>query len=254
MHPLAFQFGPFSIHWYGVLVAIGFLAGLWTAGRRAPLSGIPSEKVLDIGPWLIVGAIVGARTLYVISYWDQEFARAPLGEVFMVQKGGLVYYGGLIGASLAYLVYAKVKKLPLWKVADILAPSIALGYVFGRFGCLMNGCCYGRPCDLPWAIRFPETGPNHGQPVHPTQVYDSLLNAMLYLLLAWLYRRKKFDGQIFSFYLIGFALTRSTVEMFRGDYPAYYAGWITPAHLVSAGIMVTGLILLRILPKPPKAA
>ena len=99
MHPLAFQLGPLSIHWYGVLVAIGFLAGLWTAGRRAPRSGIASEKILDLGPWLIVGAIVGARTLYVVSYWDQEFARAPFTEIFMVQKGGLVYYGGLIGSS-----------------------------------------------------------------------------------------------------------------------------------------------------------
>jgi phosphatidylglycerol:prolipoprotein diacylglycerol transferase len=254
MHPLAFQIGPLSIHWYGVLVALGFLAGLWTAGRRAPLSGIAAEKVLDLGPWLIIGAIVGARILHVISYWDQEYARAPFTEIFMIQKGGLVYYGGLIGASLAYIIYALLRKLPMWKVADILAPSVALGYVFGRLGCLMNGCCFGRACDLPWAIRFPEANPTHGQPVHPTQIYDSLLNVVLYLALAWLYRKKKFDGQVFSCYLIGYAITRSIVEMFRGDYPEYYAGWITPAHLVSAGILLTGLILLWLLPKPDKTA
>ena len=108
----------------------------------------------------------------------------------MVQHGGLVYYGGLIGASLACIIYSAWKKLPLWRLADILAPSIALGYVFGRFGCLMNGCCYGRPTTMPWGIRFPaghETYPNF---VHPTQIYDSLLNLGLYLFLAWLYRRK----------------------------------------------------------------
>jgi phosphatidylglycerol:prolipoprotein diacylglycerol transferase len=247
MHPLAFHLGPFTIHWYGVLVALGFLAGLWTAGRRAPLSGIAPEKILDVGPWLIVGAIVGARILYVISYWDEEFARAPITHIFMVQKGGLVYYGGLIGSSLAYIIYAVVRKLPFWRVADILAPSVALGYVFGRIGCLMNGCCFGRVCDLPWAVHFPEPHSTHGQAVHPTQIYDSLLNLLLYGVLAWLYRRKKFDGQVFGYYLVGFAITRSTVEVFRGDYSSYYAGWITPAHLLSVGILTTGLILLWIL-------
>jgi phosphatidylglycerol:prolipoprotein diacylglycerol transferase len=252
MHPVAFQLGPFTVHWYGVLVALGFLAGLWTAGCRAPLSGIASEKILDIGPWLIVGAIVGARVLYVISFWDEEFARAPITHVFMIQKGGLVYYGGLIGSSLAYIIYAVVRKLPFWRVADILAPSVALGYVFGRLGCLMNGCCYGKVCKLPWAVHFPETHSTHGQAVHPTQIYDSLLNLLLYAALAWLYRRKKFDGQVFGFYLVGFAITRSTVEFFRGDYPSYYAGWITPAHLVSVGTLLAGLILLWVLRKPAK--
>ena len=182
MHPIAFQLGPLSIHWYGVMVALGFLAGLWTAGRRGLRAGIAAEKIMDLGPWLIIGAIVGARTLYVISYWRESFAGKPIAEIFMVWKGGLVYYGGLIGASLACILYTRLKKLPLWKVADILAPSIALGYVFGRIGCLLNGCCYGRACNLPWAIRFPAGNPLNPPtyPVHPTEVYDSLLNLGLY--------------------------------------------------------------------------
>jgi len=155
--------------------------------------------------------------------------------MFMVWRGGLVYYGGLVGASLGFILYARLKKLPLWKGADILAPSIALGYVFGRIGCLMNGCCYGRVCELPWAIQFPNN-PMHGTssmlrvwlgatdrslPVHPTQIYESLLNLALYAGLAWLYRRKKFDGQVFATYLVCYAILRSFVEMFRGDYPEY---------------------------------
>jgi len=143
----------------------------------------------------------------------------PASEIFMIHHGGLVFYGGLLGASLAGIIYIRVRQLPLWKVADILAPSIALGYVFGRIGCLLNGCCYGRICDQPWAIRFPSEHGTHGQPVHPTQIYDSLLNLGLYLALAWLYRRKKFDGQVFAAYLMCYAVTRSFVEMFRGDYP-----------------------------------
>ncbi len=242
------------------MVALGFMAGLWTASRRGLREGIASEKILDLGPWLILGAILGARTLYVISYWNEEFAQRPM-EMFMIQKGGLVFYGGLVGSSLACIIYARVKKLPLWKFADVLAPSIALGYVFGRIGCLLNGCCYGRVCTLPWAIRYPNQSPvwqqhhnlglvgmdDPSEPVHPTQVYESLLNLAFYLGLAWLYRRKKFDGQVFGTYLVGYALLRSFVELFRGDYPQHYlGGWATPAHLISIGIIVAGTILLLI--------
>ena len=154
MHKIAFEFGPLTIHWYGVFVAAGFLVGLWTASRRGVRDNIAPEKIIDLGPWLILGAIIGARTLYVLSYWREEFASKPLWEVFMLKRGGLVFYGGLIGSSLAYLIHARIKRLPVWKVADILAPSIALGQAFGRFGCLMTGCCYGRPTKLPWGIRF----------------------------------------------------------------------------------------------------
>jgi phosphatidylglycerol:prolipoprotein diacylglycerol transferase len=249
VHPIAFDLGSLPIHWYGVMVALAFLAGLWTASRRAPLNGIPGEKIADLIPWLIVGGIAGARTVYVTTYWHEQFAGGPLSEIFMIQHGGLVYYGGLIGSTLACFIYVRVRKLPLWKVADILAPSIALGYVFGRIGCLLNGCCYGRACDLPWAIRFPEGHETHpvglpATPVHPTEIYDSLLNLGLYLALAWLYRRKKFDGQVFATYLIGYAATRSLVEMFRGDYtPAHIHGGLTPAHLIGIGIFAAGLVL-----------
>ncbi|MEY4916408.1 MAG: Phosphatidylglycerol--prolipoprotein diacylglyceryl transferase, partial [Verrucomicrobiota bacterium] len=142
MHPIAFQLGSLPVRWYGVMMALGFLAGLWTATRRA-------RRVK------MFGSIAGARTVYVTTYWKQEFASQPFSEIFMVQHGGLVFYGGLIGAALAGSGYLAWKKLPVWKIADILAPSIALGSVFGRIGCLMNGCCYGYPCDLPWAIHFP---------------------------------------------------------------------------------------------------
>lgn len=257
MQPIAFHLGNFAVHWYGVLMAAGFLLGLWTASRRGLLHGISMEQTLDIGPWLIVGAILGARSFYVVEYWDNLvrdplFPEAPWTEIFMVQRGGLVYYGGLAGASLACMIYVRWKKLSLWRMADVLAPSIALGYVFGRLGCLMNGCCFGRACQLPWAIRYPaghETHPANGSatPVHPTQIYDSLLSLGLYLGLAWLYRRKKFDGQIFAVYLMCYAVTRSIVETFRGDYTAAHLyGGLTPAHLVSIGILMAGVVLFAL--------
>jgi phosphatidylglycerol:prolipoprotein diacylglycerol transferase len=249
VHKIAFEFGALTVTWYGVFLACGFMAGLWTASRRALLQNIDPEAIMDLGPWLLAGAIIGARTLYVVSYWKESFAGQPLKEIFMVQHGGLVYYGGLIGSSLACILFAGLKKWPLWRLADILAPSIALGYFFGRWGCLMNGCCYGRPTALPWGIQFPpghETYPNY---VHPTQIYDSLLNLGLYGFLAWLFRHKKFDGQVFAVYLICYAVLRSFVEFFRGDYTAvHYWGGLTPAQLVSIGILLAGGALLWKLP------
>lgn len=247
MHPIAFNLGNFSVHWYGVMMALAFLAGLWTASRRGLRDGFAPEKILDLGPWLIVGTIIGARALYVATYWQESFASQPITEIFMIQHGGLVYYGGLVGASLGGILYSRLKKLPLWRLADALAPSIALGYVFGRIGCLLNGCCYGSVCDLPWAIHFPEGHETYPHGVHPTQIYDSLLNLVLYLALAWLYRRKKFDGQIFALYLMCYAVTRSIVETFRGDYDAAHRhSGLTPAHLVSIGIFAAGAILYAI--------
>jgi len=248
VHPIAIQLGSLTIHWYGVMMAVAFLAGLWTATRRARLVNISGERIADIVIWLLVGAILGARFVYVATYWKEEFADQPFSEIFMIQHGGLVYYGGLIGATIAGIIYLHWKKLPLWQTADVLAPSIALGSVFGRIGCLLNGCCYGRACSAPWAIHFPAEHPTGGAPVHPTEIYDALLNLILYFGLAWLFQHKKFQGQIFATYLIGYAICRSIVEYFRGDYSnLHYHLGLTPAQWVSVPIFVAGLFLAAIL-------
>ncbi len=266
VHKVAFYIGSYPVAWYGVLVAMAFLIGLWLAGRRGLRDGIPAEQIMDLGPWMILGTIIGARAFYVATYWKEAFAREPWYEIFMIQHGGLVFYGGFIGASIAVIAYLRWKHLPIWKFGDAIAPSIALGYVFGRLGCLMNGCCYGKPTNMPWAICFPkgfdEKGeprhPTRGEPVHPTQIYDSLLNLVFYLVLAWLYRRKKFDGQIFAIYLMGYAGLRSFVESFRGDYTSEHIhGILTPAQVVSLVIFSAGLLLYLIRmrrPTQPQAA
>ena len=246
MHPIAFQLGSFKIYWYGVMVALAFLAGLWTATRRARRENISSERIGDVVLWLMIGGILGARIVYVTTYWKDEFAGQPLSEIFMIQHGGLVYYGALIGSTIAGIIYIRWKKLPFWKTADVLAPSIALGNVFGRIGCLLNGCCYGRACSLPWAIRFPADNPLHPPttPVHPTEIYDALNNLIFYLLLAWLFRRKKFDGEVFITYLVGYAIIRTIMEYFRGDYPPDQIHFgLTPGDLISIPIFITGLVL-----------
>jgi phosphatidylglycerol---prolipoprotein diacylglyceryl transferase len=252
---IAFQIGNFPVYWYGIFVAAGFLAAFWTASKRAPLAGISSEVMAGLVPWIIVGAIIGARLLYVITYWQQDFAGKPFIEVFRI-RSGLVFYGGLIGASVATILYTRKHKLSLWKTADVAAPSIALGHVFGRLGCFMSGCCYGRSCDLPWAVRFPEDHWTAGAPVHPTQLYESGLNLLLFFGLAWLFRRRRFDGQVFATYLVAYAVLRAFVESFRGDYPSYLLGVLTPAQIVSVGILAAGLFLFWLLPRPaePKQA
>ena len=254
MHPIAFHLGPLTVHWYGVMIALAFLAGLWTATLRARREKIPAEKIADVTLWLMVGGIVGARFVYVTTYWREEFADQPFSEVFMIQHGGLVYYGGFLGAAATGIIYILWEKMPLWKTLDVLAPSVALGSVFGRIGCLLNGCCYGRPADLPWAITFTNpqahdlSGTPLDVPLHPTEIYDALLNFALYVFLAWLFRRKKFDGQIFATYLLCYAVTRSIVECFRGDYtnPHYHLG-LTPAQWIGVPIFITGLALAAVL-------
>lgn len=259
MKPILFDFGAFQLHSFGLLVALGFISGTWLAARRAKVAGIDPIAIQDIVfPWLLVGGLVGARILFVISYWDREFASRPLSEAFAIWKGGLVFYGGLIGATLAGIVGVRRRGLPLWKTADALTPGLVLGHVFGRLGCLLNGCCFGRTCELPWAIRFPADHSTRGLPVHPAQLYEALLNLALCGFLVWWHdRKKRFDGQVFALYLLTYAVIRTVSEYFRGDYavqstPA--AGVFTPGQSTSALILAAGIglwIALRRLPKVP---
>ena len=226
-------------------MATGFLLGFWAAARRAPKDGLSADAVTGVAPWLILGALIGARAFYVITQWEREFAGQPLMEILKV-RSGLVFYGGLIGASGGTLLYAWKRQVPLWKLADALAPSIALGHVFGRLGCLMTGCCYGRACGLPWALHFPKDHATAGVGVHPTQLYEASLNLLLWGFLEWFYTRKKFDGQIFGVYLISYAILRAFVESYRGDYSSYILNLLTPGQAISVAIFVGGLALLLI--------
>ncbi len=256
MHSVAFEALGYTIYWYGIFAAVAFLLGFYTAGQRAPRDGVSADFIMNLAPWIIGGAILGARLLYVTTYYQEEFANKPWYEMFLLRRSGLVFYGGLLGGSLATVIYCLKEKVPILKVADILAPSIPLGHVFGRVGCLMTGCCYGRPTDLPWGIHFPMDHWTHGVKVHPTQIYESALNALLFGCLIWFSRRKRFDGHVFAVYLICYALLRSLVERFRGDYPEDLRPWgglLTPGQWVSVGILAGGILLLCLLPKLAKA-
>ena len=248
MKPILFEIGSFQLHSFGLLVALGFIPGTWIASRRAGTVGLIPRSIHDlVFPWLLVGGLIGARILYVISYWDRDFAGKPLLEAIAIWRGGLVFYGGLIGATLAGLIGIHLKKLPLWKTIDCLAPGAALGHVFGRLACLLNGCCYGRTCDLPWAIHLPSDHASAGLPIHPAQLYEAALNLILCGVLVFCHARQRFlEGQIFALYLMIYAMVRTVSEFFRGDYAVQSApasGVFTPGQSTSAFIFVAGITL-----------
>ena len=217
MYPILIEFGFFKIFTYGLLVATGFLVAILLASSRAEKEELDSQKVLDLCFYVMVSALLGARLLYVIVEY-RYFLDSPL-EIFKFWKGGLVFYGGLILGVLISLWYLKRNQMPMWKTADLLAPSIALGQLIGRWGCFFAGCCYGKKTDVAWGITF--TDPRSLAPLeislHPTQVYLSLNAVFIFMFLMWLSKRKVFDGQILWSYGILYSIGRFLIEYFRGD-------------------------------------
>ena len=217
MYPILLEFGFFKIFSYGLLVAIGFLAAILLASSRAEKEGVDPQKILDLCFYIMVSSLLGARLLYVIVE-HKYFLNAPL-EIFKFWKGGLVFYGGLILGVIVSLWYLKRHQMPVWKTADLLVPSIALGQGIGRWGCFFAGCCYGVKTDVSWAISFtnPRSLAPLGTPLHPTQIYLSLNALFIFTILMWLSKRKTFDGQILWSYGILYSIGRFAIEYLRDD-------------------------------------
>lgn len=245
MHQILFRIGPLDIHTYGVLVALGFIAGLWTASRRAPREGRQPEHISNLGVWLILAGMAGGKLFHIMFFYD-EFIAGWRQEGFRSLREGFVFYGGFIGACLATIMYTRRKRLPLWKVADLCAPSVALGHAFGRLGCFFNGCCYGKACALPLAVKFPAPHLMHNVPVHPTQLYEAAGNLLIFAGLSAFYRRKRFDGQVWWLYVLTYGVLRFAVEFYRGDYDNYWLGVFTLGHIIAAGMVVAALGALKI--------
>ncbi len=241
MHPILFRFGPLDIHTYGVLVAAGFLLGLMLAGRRAKAEGLDPQAVSDLGIWLIVAGMGGAKLFHVIFFWD-EFIGAWRHEGLRSLREGFVFYGGFIGAVVATILFARKRGQPLWRLADLFAPCLALGHAFGRLGCFFNGCCYGSVCHAPWAVKFPDNHLMRDQPVHPTQLYEAMGNLVLFAALSAFSRRKRFDGQVWWWYVLAYGGLRFAIEFVRGDYAVHYFNFFTIAHLIAAALIVIAAI------------
>ena len=245
MHPVLARLGSFEIHTYGVLVAIGFLVGILTAVRRAKSEGIDSEKLNDLGVWIIVAGMTGGKLFHVIFFWD-DFIQGWRESGIASLREGFVFYGGFLCAALVAVVYTHVKRLPLAKVTDALAPSIALGHMFGRLGCCFEGCCYGKACSLPWAVTFPPPHVRAGVPLHPTELYEAAGNLVIFAGLAAFYRHKRFDGEVWWLYVLSYGVLRFVVEFFRGDYDIHYFGAFTIAHFIAVVMIVPALVGLKL--------
>ena len=218
MYPTLINLGMFSIHTYGLFIAIGFLAGMLLARREALRVSLNPEKITDLTFYLLIAAIVGSRLFYVFTV-PEAFLKNPL-EIFKIWNGGLVFFGGFIAALATALIFMKKYSLPIWPTCDLLAPSLALGHFFGRLGCFFAGCCYGKQCDLPWAVSFnhPDSLAPLGVLLHPTQLYSAMSNLMIFSILWFWRRRKKFDGQIFWIYILLYGTLRSLIEQLRDDF------------------------------------
>lgn len=249
MHPIAFHVRLFSwsrpIYWYGIMAMLGFLAAVAHWSRLARREGRDPSLAWDLGAWLMIGGLIGARLAYVAAHWP-EFRLEPQ-TIWRLDLGGLVYYGGFAGGALAAFWFARRRALPLPFAADFIATGLPLGHALGRIGCFLNGCCYGRPSGAFPGVRFPEgSAPwlHYGHtPLHPTQLYEAAGNFLLYLFLARAYRNTPRDGRVFGFYLVLYPVGRFALEFLRGDQRLRWAG-LTAAQVISTGLFGAGAILL----------
>jgi phosphatidylglycerol:prolipoprotein diacylglycerol transferase len=230
VHPILVELGPLTIRWYGVFVALGFLAAMGLFRRRAARLGLPDDSATNLILLLFVAGLVGARAWYVIRYWRDEFS-GNLAEIPMIQRGGLVFLGGFFAAMLVLWLWCRAKKLPFATMADALAPCLALGHAFGRVGCFMNGCCHGRPSDVAWAIAPNSPPAVAGIPLHPTQLYEAVGLLDITAALLFMQRSQRYPGQLAWSYALLYALLRFAVEFFRGDVPHGALGRFTSAQV-----------------------
>jgi phosphatidylglycerol:prolipoprotein diacylglycerol transferase len=248
MHPILFEVGGWPVYSYGVLLAAAYLAGLQLAVVRARRRGLDGARIMDFGIYLIIAALVGAKLMLLVVDFDY-FRRQPR-EILSIVRAGGVFFGGLIAAFLVGLWLVRRYKLPVWTTADLIAPGIALGHIVGRLGCLLAGCCYGKPTDLPWGITFtdPTAAANVGTPLnvalHPTQLYDAGAELVILAVLLFSERRgRPFPGRTFWLYMVLYGVARFIVEFFRGDERGMLMGFST-SQVVSLCIVPIGLVML----------
>jgi len=250
MRSTLFTIFGLQIRSYGLMMAVGFALGIWRAVRVSRKRyGIEAERVYDLALVLLISGVVGARALYILLNPGSESWK----DFPAVWQGGLSFHGGLALAMIAGYVYTRAAGLSYWKCADLVAPSAAIGYALTRVGCFLNGCCYGRPSDLPWAVRFIDA--NTGLPTppsHPTQLYASLANVLIFWLLVKLERLNRKPGFVFVSYLGLYSIYRFLVEFLRsGVSAAPWALGLTQAQAISLPVCAVAAMLLATVYRRP---
>ncbi|WP_138158816.1 prolipoprotein diacylglyceryl transferase [Peptoniphilus catoniae] len=234
-NPVAFRIFNIDVMWYGILIGLGVLVGIFLADRLANKEGYYNGMITDLATFLIIFGVIGARLYYVVFSWD--YYSKNLIEIFAIRNGGLAIYGGVFAGIIVTYIFSKNKNIPFFKLADILVPSLAFGQGIGRWGNFINGEAHGGPTSLPWAINV------DGVMVHPTFLYESILDFATFLFLYfYLYKNKKFEGHVFSFYMILYGLGRFFIEGLRTD--SLYIGPFRVSQLVSLVFVFVGVILL----------
>jgi phosphatidylglycerol:prolipoprotein diacylglycerol transferase len=251
MHPILFDFHGLTIYSYGVLLAAAYLLGLQFALVRARRRGLDGQRVMDLGIWIIVSALIGAKLLLLIV--DHKQFSTPRDLLGLARSGG-VFYGGLIAAVVVALIYLRRHKLPLWTTTDVFAPGIALGHVVGRMGCLLAGCCFGRPTSVPWAVTFRDpaaavnVGTPLGIPLHPTQLYEAAAELLiLAFLLLWERRGRPFPGRTFWSYMLLYGVSRFIIEFYRGDPRGMVFDALSTSQFVSVILVPLSIVMLVLL-------
>jgi phosphatidylglycerol:prolipoprotein diacylglycerol transferase len=224
MHPRLLTTPFFTLHTFGLLLASAYMAAYWWLLREGRRERLDVDALGSLGIWVIVGAVIGAKVLMIVRALP-EYAAAP-SEIFSlsVLTSAGDFYGGFIGALVtSAMFFRRHPQLPFWRTADLCGPAIALGQAIGRIGCFMAGDDYGRPTNLPWGVAFTDPdaasvgGAPLGIPLHPVQLYESVVCLVLFGVLVWLRRRKRFDGEIILAYTLLYAIARFVLEHFRGD-------------------------------------
>jgi phosphatidylglycerol:prolipoprotein diacylglycerol transferase len=258
MHPILFEIGGFPVYTYGVLLAAAYLLGLQFALVRARARGLKPDRIMDLGIWIIVSALVGAKLMLLMVEWD-TYSRSGTDLLTLVRSAG-VFYGGLIAAVAVALFYLWRHRMPVWSVTDVFAPGIALGHAIGRVGCLFAGCCFGRETAVPWAITFHSeyaarnVGTPLNLPLHPTQLYEAGAELLILGVLLLTERRgRPFPGRTFWAYMLFYGVSRFVIEFYRGDTRGM-VGIFSTSQFVSLLIVPVSIGMLFYLSRRPDPA
>ena len=248
MHPIIAKFGAVTIYSYGMMIAIAFLVGVYVAKIEAARKHIKKDLLYDFVFSLLIGALIGARLYYLAFFDPSSFIKDPV-SIFKIWEGGLAIHGAILGGIVSGLIFAKLKQKSFWRIADLVAPSLLLGQAIGRIGCFLNGCCFGVPTESIFGVRFPKASladiAYRGLAVHPTQIYEFLLNLIGFFIL-WVARlRVKFDGGIFLLYLMIYSCVRLAVSGIRGDSLYVWTTDLKIAQVISIVIFVIAFILFK---------
>ncbi len=245
MHPVLFSIGNVKVFSYGAMVALGVLVATFLVYRHALKRQLDAEQIVDLIFWIVVWGLIGGRILYVLIN-PEIYLTAPW-EIIKINKGGLVFHGSLIAAIIAAFVFIKKSKQPLLETLDIIFVYVPLAHAIGRMGCFLNGCCSGKPTQAFLGVIFP----GHSVRVHPTQLYSSFLLLIIFLVLYFYEKRKRFAGEMLCLYLIIYGAMRFSIEFLR-DNPVVWGG-LTMFQCISIAFVFIGMILYGVLKNNKKS-